>query len=105
MICPHCSVENKLTWARYMSAPFSRFCCKACSLKFKLKRPLWYWLIPVALWATIFSGGVGIIYFMVEHSDYGVYAKPSVVVLISISMLVYVLIDKHIESGFSTIRL
>ena len=88
-----------------MSAPFSRFRCNECSTKFKLKRPLWYWLLPLALWATIFIGGLAIIYFMAGHCDYRDYVKPSVVMLTALSIFTYALIDRHIENGFSTVEL
>ena len=105
MKCPECYEENVLTWRRYFASPFSRFRCSACNTRFKLKRPIWYWLLPLGLWSTILIGGLAIIYFIAGHCDYGIYSKPSLVALTVGSILLYAVIDKYVENGFSTIKI
>lgn len=103
MICPNCKTENELSWKRYASAPFSRFTCIECTTRFKLKRPFYYWLLPLALTAGILVGGVAIIYYMVGTCDYGAYAKPAVIALTVSLTLLFIVIDKRWEKSFETI--
>lgn len=105
MKCPECNTEMDLTWRRYASSPFSRFRCPSCSIKFKFKRPLWYWLLPLGQCMIILLGGVGIIDNMAGDPSLGVYAKPAVVALVLASFIVYVVIDKHVEKSFETVKL
>lgn len=104
MKCPECNMQIDLTWRRYASAPFSRFHCPSCSTKFKFNRPLWYWLLPVSQCSVILLGGVGIINYMVGDPILGPYAKPSVFILITATMMVSLVIDKNLEKSFETVK-
>lgn len=56
MKCPHCENVQKITWKAYWCAPFGRYKCSACGLRFKLKRNFSH-LIILILCA---SAGVGL---------------------------------------------
>lgn len=104
MNCPECDLKIELTWRRYASAPFSRFRCPNCSVEFKFKRPLWYWLLPLAQCIFMFLGGIGVITFMVDEPSWGQYAKPAVVLLTIFSIILFLVIDKTIEKRFETVK-
>ena len=104
MKCPECNKQIELTWRRYLSAPFSRFHCPSCSTKFKFKRPLWYWLLPIMQCAVILLGGIGIINYMVGNPSLGHYAKPAVVILVIAVITVSLVIDKNLENNFETAK-
>ena len=105
MVCPNCKNEIELTWKRYATAPFSMFHCGECSTKFKFKRPLYYWLLPLAVTAGMLGGGVGIIYYMSGTCGYGAYAKPAVILLTATLSGLFIIIDKRWEKSFETVAI
>lgn len=98
MICPNCHAEIELTWKRYVTSPLSRFVCAECSTKFKLKRPLYYWLLPPALFIGIFGGGITLVYC----GGYSIFALTLLTLMLSI---LFFMIDKNLENKLETIEM
>jgi len=102
MICPNCDEEIELTWRRYAKAPFGKHKCPSCSSRFKLKRPWYYWLIPVSVWPLTFLVGVKIILFMHGNCELEKYIGPVVTALIITVAAVLLIIDRKIENNMGT---
>ncbi len=98
MICPNCHTQIELTWKRYITSPLSRFICAACSTKFKLKRPFYYWFLPLALYIGILGGGI----VLINYSAYGTFALIILTIILSILFLA---IDKNWENNLETIEI
>jgi len=105
MNCPECDIEMELSWKRYLSAPFGRYKCPECSSKFKFNQPLWLkLLLPIIQCAFILSCGALIIKYMVGDCTLGSYAKPMVVFVSLLSIVLFCTADKYLKRLYETVR-
>jgi hypothetical protein len=69
-----------------------------------LKRPLWYWLLPITQGVITFLGGVVIIAYMAGDPGLGKYAIPAVIALTISIIIVFMVIDKAVDKKFETVK-
>jgi hypothetical protein len=103
MICPNCHTEIELTWKRYVASPLSRFDCTECSTRFKLVRPIYYWLLPLALLISTFGGGVAVINLLI--GDFSGYITFALILLIVILSSLFLVVDKNWENKLETVAI
>jgi hypothetical protein len=93
MQCPGCATDFRLTWMRYLKAPFGKMPCPACGVRIRWTHRWFYWFlmplpsVAIAPWAIL----VGI--------------KSGLVLAIALSvvwgLLVTFSFDRFLESRFA----
>ena len=97
MRCPKCEIDIELSWKRYLCNPFSRYVCPHCSAKFKFKRPLTWYIWYVGWFITYVSILILVIRSYEFKHIWNIYS-----VVTAIMVLVYLPIDRKLESKYET---
>jgi len=97
MKCPECGAVEDLTWVKYFKHPFSKFICESCGTRYSFVRPISYWFIYS--FAVLLCFGAHIANVEIYGTDKIIL---KVTVITGIFLLIYLPIDKAIESRYAT---
>ena len=96
MKCPSCETEITFTWAIYAKHGLGRFTCKECGTKYKHDKPVSYYIWVLFAYLVQLSF-LGYAFELNPPEAYYVF-----LFCIIVWPVVFMIIDKKLESGYPT---